>query len=180
MADRTMRQVAPYPEVLDDLVARWRYRPGWTFRLADMDRGQDSEGLTLVITTTGFNSYHRPAMRPYDFGPGPDTRCVDCGEPFPCAAYRLFDRDDAPRPPYRVNHLQPVPPAAFDERSWRRWLLDQCLLVERHEACEFAAVDDERPWAPSHGPGNDPYLIREVGTDEDRRTSFRGELKPDG
>ena len=26
--------------------------------------------------------------------------------------------------------------------------------------------------------GNDPYLIREVGTDLDRRTSFRGEVNP--
>ena len=27
-------------------------------------------------------------------------------------------------------------------------------------------------------PANDPYMIRELGTDEDRRTSFRGELTP--
>jgi len=77
---------------------------------------------------------------------------------------------------YRVNHYMPVPPAAFDERSWRRWLFDQCLLVERHEAMEFFAIDDERPYAPSHGPGNDPYIVREVGTETDQRTSFRGEL----
>lgn len=76
----------------------------------------------------------------------------------------------------RVAHLMPVPPAAYDVRSWRRWLLDQILLVERHEACEFFTIDGEKPYAPSHGPGNDPYLVREVGTDEDRRTSFRGEL----
>ncbi len=25
-------------------------------------------------------------------------------------------------------------------------------------------------------PGNDPYLVREIGTDLDRRTSFRGEV----
>jgi hypothetical protein len=65
------------------------------------------------------------------------------------------------------------------------------LLVERHEACEFLRfhvdeagnlTDDqdsgyaERPWSPSHGPGNDPYLIREIGTDLDRRTSFRGDV----
>ncbi len=73
-----------------------------------------------------------------------------------------------------VMHYMLVPPAAFDERSWRRWLLDQILLVERHEACEFFTISGDKPYAPSHGPGNDPYLIREVGTDEDRRTSFRG------
>lgn len=76
-----------------------------------------------------------------------------------------------------VLHYMPVPPAAFDRRSWRRWLFEQILLVERHEACEFFRLGDERPYAPSHGPGNDPYLVREVGTDLDVRTSFRGDVK---
>jgi hypothetical protein len=78
--------------------------------------------------------------------------------------------------PIAVRHLFPVPPAAFDVRSWQRWLFEQYLLVERHECAEFFVIDGERPYAPSHGPGNDPSLIREVGTDLDRRTSFRGEV----
>lgn len=78
----------------------------------------------------------------------------------------------------RVSHYMIVPAAAYDVRSWRRWLLDQILLVERHEACEFFTIDGDKPYAPSHGPGNDPYLIREIGTDEDRRMSFTGELNP--
>jgi len=78
----------------------------------------------------------------------------------------------------RVHHYFPVPPAAYDRRSWQRWLFEQFQLVERHECMEFFQIDSERPYAPSHGPGNDPYLIREVGTDIDRRTSFRGELNP--
>lgn len=76
----------------------------------------------------------------------------------------------------RVGHLFPVPPAAYDDRSWRRWLFTQILLVHRHEAMEWFMSDGVRPYAPSHGPGNDPYLIREVGTDLDQRTSFRGEI----
>ncbi len=70
-----------------------------------------------------------------------------------------------------------VPPAAFDRRSWQRWLLDQILLIERHEACEFFRVDGDRAYAPHHGPGNDPYIVFDHGTDEDVRTSFRGETK---
>lgn len=143
-----MRQAAPDPAPLSYLVDRLSYRPGWTFRLADIDRGQGSEGLTLIITTRGFDSYH-----------------PDRGEN------------------YRVNHYMPVPPAAYDARSWQRWLFDQLLLVERHEAMEFFAVHDSpgsehavRPYAPSHGPGSDPYIVREVGTDLDQRTSFRGEV----
>jgi len=140
---RLMGQVAPYPEDLAALVEQLAYRPGWTFLLDHIDRGQGSEGLTLIITTLGYNNYH-----------------PDVGET------------------YRVHHYMPVPPAAFDLRSWRRWLFDQILLVERHEACEFFTLAGDRPYAPSHGPGNDPYLIREVGTDLDRRTSFRGEVQP--
>ena len=70
---------------------------------------------------------------------------------------------------YRVQHWFPVPPAAYDRRSWRRWLFDQYQLVVSHEACEMFQVDGERPYAPSHGDGSDPYMIRERGTDEDAR-----------
>jgi hypothetical protein len=83
-----------------------------------------------------------------------------------------------PDEPIRVNHLFPVPPAAYDERSWRRWLFERFREVESHECAEFFQIDGERPYAPSHGPGSDPYLIRELGTDIDHRTSFRGEVNP--
>jgi hypothetical protein len=144
-----MTQTAPYPDALAYLVERLVYRPGWAFKLAHTDRGQGSEGLTLIITTRGYDSYH-----------------PERGEH------------------YKVNHYMPVPPAAFDERSWQRWLFDQLLLVERHECMEFFALiapgDEEpalmRPYAPSHGPGNDPYIVREIGTGLDARTSFRGEV----
>lgn len=76
-----------------------------------------------------------------------------------------------------VMHYFPVPPAAFNEQSWRRWLLDRLLEIERHEACEFFQIDGERPYAPHHGPGNDPYIIFDHGTDEEARTSFRGDVK---
>ena len=134
-------QTAPFPDELAELVASVGYRPGWTFRLDHIDRGQGSEGLTLDITTLGYNSYH-----------------PERGEN------------------YRVHHYMPVPPAAFDGRSWQRWLFEQVLLVERHECAEFFTVGEVHPYAPSHGPGNDPYLIREVGTDLDVRTSFRGDV----
>lgn len=146
-----MSQEAPYPDSLGYLVKRLAYRPGWRFRLEVLDRGQGSRGLTLVITTLGYESYH-----------------PERGEN------------------YRVNHYMPVPPAAYDSRSWQHWLLEQLLLVERHEAMEFFAICDSpgsdhrvRPYAPSHGPGSDPYLIREIGTREDQRMSFRGKLDDD-
>ncbi len=78
---------------------------------------------------------------------------------------------------YRVWHYMPVPPAAYNEQSWRRWLLEQFLLVERHEACEFFKIDGKRLYAPHHGPGNDPYIIFDHGTDEDVRTMYTGKVR---
>ena len=55
-----------------------------------------------------------------------------------------------------------VPPASWDRQTWQRWILDCILQVETHEALEFFAVDDIKPYFPAHGPGKNPYEIREV------------------
>lgn len=80
---------------------------------------------------------------------------------------------------YRVQHFFPVPPAAYNRASWRRWILDRLIEIETHEACEFMVVDGERPFAPIHAPGHDPYVVREVARAEDARTTFRGEEHDD-
>lgn len=66
---------------------------------------------------------------------------------------------------YAVLHYMPVPSAAYNERSWKRWLLEQFLLVEQHEACEFFMIGDDRPYAPYHHDGNNPYTIFELSGD---------------
>lgn len=144
----TMRQEAPDPVVLRGLVDCLEYKAGWRFSLEDIDRGQGSRGLTLIINRRGPDSYH-------------------------------------PQRDISVNHYMIVPAAGYDRRSWQRWLLDQILLVERHEACEFFVLHDSpgsehvtHPYAPSHGPGNDPYLVRETGTALDAAISFRGDIDP--
>lgn len=137
-------QKAPYPQMLEDLVRSLRYRPGWNFRLQNIDRGQGSTGLTFMVLTKGFDTYH-----------------PERGEN------------------YRVWHYFPVPPAAYNRESWQHWLLQRLLEVESHEACEFFVIDGKRPYAPHHGPGNDPYMIFVHGSDEDKRTMYTGEvLKP--
>jgi hypothetical protein len=80
-----------------------------------------------------------------------------------------------PEQTIRVRHSMIVPPAAYDRRSWRRWLFEQILLVERHEACEFFQIDGGRPYAPNHGPGNDCYIVFEEGSLQEKRTSYLGE-----
>lgn len=77
-----------------------------------------------------------------------------------------------------VNHYMIVPDASYNVRSWRRWLFEQVLLVERHEAMEFFKIDESRPFAPNHGPGNDPYFIFELGTVEDAQETSAGTARP--
>jgi hypothetical protein len=137
---RVMRQEAPYPVVLEELISRLRYRPGWRLWLGDRDRGQGSKGLTFEVV-----------------GTYPDT----------------YD----PETLIRVRHMFIVPAAAYNEQSWRRWLLDCFRQIETHEMCEFFQVDGERPFAPRHGPGNDPYVIVEYADEVERRTNFRGEVQ---
>lgn len=73
-----------------------------------------------------------------------------------------------------VRHLFAVPPAAYNRTSWMRWLFECFHQVELHECMEFFTVAGEKPFAPNHGPGWDPYLVTQLSTDLDRRTSFRG------
>lgn len=77
--------------------------------------------------------------------------------------------------PTRVAHLFPVPPAAFNERSWRHWLFDRYCEVLRHEAAEMFEVDGRLPFAPLHAPGNDPYMVIEA-TEEEEHTDNRGRV----
>lgn len=131
-------QDAPYPDILADLVTNVKYKKGWVFHLQHIDRGQGSQGLTLIIRITVPDSYY-------------------------------------PEQTSTILHYMIVPPAAFDRQSWQRWLLEQILLVEQHEACEFFMINGVRPYAPHHGPGHNPYVIFEQGTQEDAQTTFRGE-----
>lgn len=148
MAD--MRQIAPYPQALADLVGKlsYRRRMGWKVWLDDdcqRDKpdvhGGESRGLTLVVQRCGPDTYN------------PDRTLV-------------------------VNHYFPVPPATYDEDSWLRWLFDTLGLVDLHERMEDFVVGEKRPFAPNHGPGRNPYVVHDYATDADRRTTFRGDVNP--
>lgn len=73
-----------------------------------------------------------------------------------------------------VVHYMIVPPAAYNQRHWERWLLDQILLVEQHEACEFFKIDGERIFGPHHAPGNNPYTIFEHADYAETKPNYRG------
>ncbi len=159
-----MFQLAPYPWTLDTLVKNLRYRRdrGWkvwlepdTVRDPLSTHSGESRGLTLIVQRCGPNSYN-------------------------------------PAEEMKVNHYFPVPAATYNEESWMRWLFDRLGDVDTHERMEdFLFRPDvastppggeepmlERPYAPVHKPGWDPYLVTVLSTDVDRRTSFRGTVSP--
>jgi len=165
-----MRQVAPYPQELADLVDKLRYRRhlGWRVWLEDdLQRDKpgrhsgESRGMTLIVQRAGPNTYH------------PDEHMA-------------------------VSHYFAVPPATYNRASWMRWLFDRLGDVDTHERMEDFVLSRgpvpwsgdspypegteelERPYAPNHGPGWSPYLITVERTETDRRTSFRGVLDDDG
>lgn len=151
-----MSQYAPFPEALDELVKQTVYKPGWQFKLREIQRddpdthGMAAGGLTLDIISCTYNSYR-------DYGPVRGRA--------------------AAAPDYFVHHYKIVPAATFNKAAWQRWILDCCIEIETHEACEFLRFGEDRPFAPTHGPGDNPYTIKELASDEQRRTSFKGVVK---
>lgn len=193
-----MRQVAPYPQILASLVERLRYRRdlGWQVWLEDdLQRDKpgrhigESRGMTLVVQRCGRDTYH-----PVDPDLIEDALIAVAKAPGDLAALQAL-AETVRKQRYQaitVNHYFPVPAATYNEQSWTRWLFDRLGDVDTHERMEdFAIVVDhtigpdgeadfhlDRPLAPNHGPGWDPYLVTFVSTETDRRTSFRGELNP--
>lgn len=154
-----MQQYGPYPNDLENIVAHLHYRPGWLFTLSDIERDPESShgaaagGLTLTITTLTHNSYDPALSKPFAWR-----------EP----------------PSYRVHHYFIVPAATYNWTSWIRWVFDCIVKVETHECMEFFALESDdglvRPFAPTHGPGDDPYIIHEYASNKQRRTRFTGEV----
>lgn len=143
-----MLQVAPYPVHLKALVDNCTYREGWRVRLYD--------------------DY------PRDFKPDDHDRIEPIGRGMTLVittdtvnSYRQEER-------VHVGHLFIVPAATYNYDSWRRWLFDCYAAVELHECMEFFTIDGEKPFAPLHGPGDNPYIVHQEASDLQRRTSFRG------
>lgn len=182
-------QTAPDPVELRDLVRDLQYRPGWEAELVDdLDRGQDSRGLTLIITTKGYNSYHPERGETYR---------VNHYMPVPPAAYNraswqrwLFEQyllvEQHECMEYfaiRSNDYDPDDacadcphPATLHDGRTSECNGGGCAYAAHRFRAETPRMT--RPFAPNHGPGNDPYTVRQLTTDEDRRTSFRGDLNP--
>lgn len=116
-----------------------------------------------------------------------EARCL------PGWSFRLVDEDGAMRlvirikgvnnydhsQPFTVNHFHPVPVTTYNEKSWRRWVFEQCLRTMNHELGESLRFGPEelRPFAPMHGPGEDPYTCHEVRPEIDALTTQDGSIR---
>lgn len=80
--------------------------------------------------------------------------------------------------PFTVDHCQPVPQATYNEKTWKRWLFEMCRRVENHELGEWFRIGDEQPYAPLHGPGEDPYTVHEFREGADALTTQDGSIRP--
>lgn len=78
---------------------------------------------------------------------------------------------------FTVDHFHPAPLATFNEKTWRRWVFEQCRRVENHELGEWFRIGAERPFAPLHGPGEDPYTVHEFRPEGDALTTQDGSMR---
>jgi hypothetical protein len=82
-----------------------------------------------------------------------------------------------PSESFPISHFHPVPIAEYNEKAWKRWIYEQCRRTENHEIGEWLRWGEERPFAPLHGPGEDPYTVHEYRDDADRRTTQDGSMR---
>lgn len=146
-----LTQTAPYPHELADLVKRCRYRAheGWSVRLYDdYPRDQDpagetiGHGMTLVIYTRGYDSYHPDEGRNY----GVNHIFI-----VPAAT---FNRQ------------------AWMEWLHQRFRDVEAHECNEHFIITDDEGREHRPFAPLHGPGDSPYVTHYPATDTQRGTAF--------
>lgn len=82
-----------------------------------------------------------------------------------------------PPEPMPLAHFFPVPTATYNYGSWLWWVFSCCLAVENHELGEWFRIDDKRPFAPMHGPGENPYVITQVRSETDVLTAQDGSIR---
>lgn len=76
----------------------------------------------------------------------------------------------------RVNHSFLVPPATYNERTWKTWIFERYCEVWRHETGEFLKFDGIKEFAPHHGNHENPYITWHIGDYADTRVRA-GETK---
>jgi hypothetical protein len=164
-------------DVLAELVAKIRCKPGWSFRLQAEDGA-----LRLVIRVPGYDSAGasstaRVLRASEQMEEILQREKVPYGDPEMLSAVRELHEAWGEHRRFTVDHFFPVPEATYNERTWRRWVFERCRGVENHELGEWFRVGDERPFAPLHGPGEDPYTVHEFRPLTDALTTQDGSMR---
>lgn len=91
---------------------------------------------------------------------------------------RILCKNSYPPHEHRqIDHYHPVPIATYNLKTWQRWIFEQCRRTENHELGEWLRWGEERPFAPLHGPGEDPYTVHEYRDEIDARTTQDGSIR---
>lgn len=105
-------------------------------------------GAALVASLVGRLSY-RDGWQFKMGGPGGSVLCV----------YAHTVDSQARHQRRFTQHQFPAPDGLGDEHAAARWIFDRLLLVERHEAGEFFAVDGRFPFFPHHQDEGSPHEL---------------------
>lgn len=165
-----MVQDAPWPTILEDLVARTQYRPGWTVALKEKQRDtgspDPSSGLTLSIYTEGYDSYHPEKGQTYrvehQFSVPPATYNEQSWLRWLFEQYLIVERHETME--FFALHLPCTCPP------------DKYEAGHHEEDCDSQTDEVTHPYAPNHGPGHDPYIIHDLATADERRTKYTGQV----
>ena len=67
-----------------------------------------------------------------------------------------------------TQHMFEIPEDLVDDDRFVRWVFDQLLLCELHEAGEFFEVAGRRPFYPHHQDEGSPYELVERSKEKPR------------
>jgi hypothetical protein len=167
-----------------------RYREGWSFELKDIERDHAdvhsgaAGGLTFIGITGDYGglyfyfpvpaaTFNRASWLRWLFDRILDVERHEAMEHF--AIEETDDSYDLYEPCVECGHRA-------TRHDGRDNSCNDCTLDEGHRH-RFAPSNVKRitvrPFAPTHGPGDDPYVVHDYADDLQRRTAFTGKAKAD-
>jgi hypothetical protein len=148
-------QTAGYA-VLAEMVRLLRYKPGWSFRLA-----QGATSASFVCTQSGDEepSYGWGSFSVTDWrADGSHLRLE------PVFLTICVETDDATAPGKKVTVQHTIgAPWPDHHMPWHAWLKQCIIAVEMHEIGEWIEIGGQRPFYPEHGPNADLYALKDRG-----------------
>lgn len=112
------------------------------------------------MSATGVGFDPAPVVARLSYKPGWKFKIGGPGGRYLCVFATTPDSNN-PGQNRTTQHQFEIPDDMPDGRAFCRWVLDQLLLAELHEAGEFFAIDGHRPFFPHHQDEGSPYELVE-------------------